>query len=429
MHTNIVSRSESSFKLEIEIPYSSNMLEAEEIIQQSINQGGVLATKEMMRLHDTDGSPINICGVKLTSKGKESKEFQTPYGPVEVLRHVYQSSGGGKTYVPMDIGCRIINTSTPKFAKMVASKYSCDAAPGVQRDLEENHGRSVALSFIKNIVDAVGAIAEIEEENWNYELPEMPKPVKTISIGLDGTCLNMQEDGWREAMCGTIALFDRKGNRMHTIYTAASPEYGKETFLNKLDLELERISALYPNAKTVGLADGAANNWAFLKSRVDSLLIDFWHATEYLSKASYAMFPNKNQANEREEWLEDACNKLKNNVGSATRILNDMLKHKRENKMSETSSKVLQAAITYITNNKDKMSYHKHVAANMPIGSGVTEAACKIIVKQRMCKGAARWKDKGATTVLTLRSLHLTNARWDQFWKKYSQYGCHEIAA
>ena len=51
----------------------------------------------------------------------------------------------------------------------------------------------------------------------------------------------------------------------------------------------------------------------------------------------------------------------------------------------------------YITNNKDKMAYSKHVASNMPIGSGVTEAACKTIVKQRMCKGAARWKDKGDT--------------------------------
>ena len=341
----------------------------------------------MMELHDTDGSPINVCGYKLTSKGKESKEFQTPYGSVDVSRYVYQSSKGGKTYVPMDVDCRIINTSTPKFAKIVSSKYSCDAAPGVQRDLEENHGRSVAVSFIKNIVDAIGTIAEIKEENWSYELPEMSSPVKTISIGLDGTCLNMQEDGWREAMCGTIALFDRKGNRMHTIYTAASPEYGKETFLNKLELEIDRVSMLYPKAIIIGLADGAANNWTFLKPRSDLLLIDFWHVTEYLAKASQAMFPNKSQKNEREEWLEASCHKLKHNVGSATRILNNLLKHQRENKMSEKNRKTLQSTITYITNNKDKMEYYKNVAANMPIGSGVTEAACKTIVKQRMCKG------------------------------------------
>lgn len=429
MKPYISSRTESSFKLEIEIPYSTNMLEAEELLQHSLNQGGALATKEMMELHDTDGSPITICDRRLTAKGQESKEIQTPYGAVKVSRYVYQSSKGGKTYVPMDIGCKLINTSTPKFAKIISSKYSCDAAPGVQRDLAENHGRSVAVSFIKNIVDTVGTIAEAKEENWNYDLPEMPNTVKTISVGLDGTCLNMKEDGWREAMCGTIALFDRKGNRMHTIYTSASPEYGKKSFLNKLDMEIGRVIELYPKAPVVGLADGAASNWSFLKSRVDSLVIDFWHVTEYLSKASSAMFPKKKQQDDREEWLESTCHKLKHNVGAATRILNELMTYQRSNKISTSNGKKLQATITYITNNKEKMAYAKHVAANAPIGSGVTEAACKTIVKQRMCKGAARWKDKGATTVLTLRSLHMTNSRWNQFWKKYSQYGCQELLA
>lgn len=428
MQANIVSRSKSSFKIEIEVKYSSNMLEAEGLIQQALNKGGELATKEAMELHDTDGSPIMVCGSKFTSKGKEQKEFQTPYGPVTVNRYVYQSSKGGKTYAPMDINCRIINTSTPKFAKMISSKYANDAAPGVQRDLSENHERKVALSFIKNTVDAVGSIAEAKEEHWNYVLPEMPKAVKSISIGLDGTCLNMIDDGWREAMCGTIALFDRNGDRMHTIYTAASPEYGKDMFFTKLGEEVKRIVKKYPKASIVGLADGAASNWRFLGPKVDSLLIDFWHVSEYLSKASLAIFPEKAQQEEREEWLELTCHRLKHNVGAASRILNELKKHQKENKMLETNSKLLQATITYFTNHKEKMAYHKHVKSNMPIGSGVTEAACKTIVKQRMCKGAARWKDKGATTVLTLRSLHLTNARWDQFWNKYSQYGFQAAA-
>lgn len=425
MSVVIKSKSNSSFKLEIEIPYSKNMLESEEMIQQCLNEGGVLATKEMMGLHDTDGSSIIVCGNKLTSKGQESKEFQTPYGVTEILRHVYQSVDGGKTYVPLDIGCRIINTSTPKFAKMISSKYACDGAPGVQRDLAENHNREVSLSFIKNTTDAVGAIAAAKEESWNYELPEMPKAIKTISIGLDGTCLNMIEDGWREAMCGTIALFDRHGERMHTIYTAASPEYGKETFLKKLSLEIDRIVDACPKANIVALADGAAGNWTFLSSKADYLLIDFWHVTEYLAKAASALFTNKE---EREEWLESACHRLKHKVGGASRILNELLNYKNQLKMSKENLKTLQTTITYIENNKDKMHYHAHVAANMPIGSGVTEAACKTLVKQRMCKGSARWKDTGATTVLTLRSLHLTNVRWDQFWKKYVQYGYQEAA-
>ncbi len=40
-----------------------------------------------------------------------------------------------------------------------------------------------------------------------------------------------------------------------------------------------------------------------------------------------------------------------------------------------------------------------------PIGSGVTEAACKVIVKQRLCCSGMKWKESGAAAVLSLRCL------------------------
>ena len=47
------------------------------------------------------------------------------------------------------------------------------------------------------------------------------------------------------------------------------------------------------------------------------------------------------------------------------------------------------------------MNYWESAAANHVIGSGVTEAACKTIVKQRLCKSGMRWKNKGAAVILT----------------------------
>lgn len=420
----ITSRSEKTFKVEIEIPYSRNMLDGEECLQRCLNGAGVISTKELLEQFDTDGKPIIIGPTKLTAKGtRESKEFQTPYGAVEVNRFVYQTSDGGKTYIPLDVGSRIINTSTPKFAKMVSSKYAGDGAPGVQRDLEENHNRPVALSFIKNISDSVGIIAVAKEEDWTYQLPEMPKKVSSISVGLDGTCLNMIEDGWREAMCGTISFFDRKGERMHTIYSAASPEYGKETFLKKFGESVDEVTKIFPKIPIIGLADGAASNWGFLSDRADILTVDFWHFSEYLAKAANAMFPRKNQGDEKDIWLENACHNSKHKKGAVSKILNELKAFSKSHKIPAKEKKDLDSTITYLTNHKEKMQYYKNTESNMPIGSGVTEAACKSLVKVRMCKGAARWKDDGATIVLTLRSLHITHGRWDQFWNKYSQYG------
>jgi hypothetical protein len=51
-----------------------------------------------------------------------------------------------------------------------------------------------------------------------------------METSIDGTCLLMCIDGVREAMVGTINLYDTSGERLHTTYVGATPEYGKKTF-------------------------------------------------------------------------------------------------------------------------------------------------------------------------------------------------------
>jgi hypothetical protein len=40
---------------------------------------------------------------------------------------------------------------------------------------------------------------------------------------------------WREAMTGSLSLYDKHGERLHTIYVGAAPEYGKETFFGPVE--------------------------------------------------------------------------------------------------------------------------------------------------------------------------------------------------
>jgi hypothetical protein len=112
MAATIVARNEATFTVQIEIPYGTSMLDAEETLQERLNQAGTLATAEILQQFDTDGSPIQVGDTKLTTKGKLLKEYQTPYGVAPVERHVYQSSRGGKTYCPLDRNARIIGSAT-----------------------------------------------------------------------------------------------------------------------------------------------------------------------------------------------------------------------------------------------------------------------------------------------------------------------------
>ena len=87
----------------------------------------------------------------------------------------------------------------------------------------------------------------------------------------------------------------------------------------------------------------------------------------------------------------------------------------------------LATCITYFTNQRHRMQYAQYQGAGMPIGSGVTEAACKTLIKQRLCRSGMKWSEHGAQVILSLRALVLTATRWDQFWSKINQYGVPDL--
>lgn len=428
MTAKIISSSDTEVTAQITVPLKKSMLESEESILDCINEAGALVTKEALACFDADGSPIILENVKLTSQSKSEKEYQTPYGVVKVTRHLYQTSQGGKTYCPLDYSARIIQAATPKFAKTLSQKYSNMAAPAVVEDLNENHNRKVTRSYLQNVCDYVGSIAQAKEESWEYAAPDLGKPVTTIGISLDGAYVLTVKDGYREGMVGTISLYDKAGERLYTTYVAASPEYGKETFFKRFEREISQAKICYKKAKIVGVADGAKNNWSFLEKHTDKQVLDFWHATEYLSEASHAVFTKKKEDFERKEWLEQQCHNLKYKSGAATRILTD-LKSCCEKKLSKVVRENLDSAITYFTNNikKGRMSYYKFIKENLPIGSGVTEAACKTIIKQRLGGSGMRWKQKGIKMILSLRTLVKTKGRWKEFWEKVNFSGVPKL--
>src|SRR5271170_2225466 len=322
MSAQVINRNEDGFTVQITVPYNRSMLDFEETLQQQLNAAGVLATHEGLRQFDTDGSPIAIGSVTFTSKGQHAKDYQTPYGMATADRHVYQSPQGGATYCPLDRDARIIVSSTPKFAKMVSSKYAEFGSARVRRDLRNNHGRPVSRCLVQDIADAVAAVALAKEEDWSYHLPQMEPAPATVAFSLDGTCALMCEDGWRETLVGTISFYDDAGRRQHTIYLAATPEYGKATFLGRLEAEVAHVKAKYPGVAWVGIADGAKGNWEFLERHTDAQVVDFWQAAEYLGKAAAVLY--RGQPATRQSWVDTSCHALKQEPGGAAAILKQL---------------------------------------------------------------------------------------------------------
>lgn len=420
MSATIIERQENSVTIQVTVPLCRSMLDTEEAIQQALNQAGVLASAEALKQFDTDGSPLLFGSTRFTTKGQEPKTYQTPYGSVTVPRHVYQTGEGGTTFCPLERDARIILTSTPRFAMLISHKYGEGPADRVVRDLTANHCRPVSACFVQDTAAAVAAVVQIKEESWHYATPALPEPPSTIGVGVDGTCMLLVDDGHRQAMVGSVSLYDRQGERQHTIYVAATPQYGKETFYARMGREIEHVRKLYPQARLTAVADGSEDNWTFTRQYTKDECIDFYHASAYLGWVARAVHPRSPMA--REEWIEDRRHKLKHEKGYASKLLAEMQGLGLEG-LSETVTEELSKAKTYFNNHHEQMKYAERVEANLPIGSGVTEAACKTIIKMRMCRGGAKWKEEGAAAVLSLRTLIYTEGRWEQFWAKVDRYG------
>jgi hypothetical protein len=83
-------------------------------------------------------------------------------------------------------------------------------------------------------------------------------------------------------------------------------------------------------------------------------------------------------------WFDNACHTLKNIQNGANDLLEEIVELKKK-KLSSTIKSGVEATISYFTNNLKRMNYKNSIDNNLPIGSGVMESACKIVVKQRFC--------------------------------------------
>lgn len=321
--------------------------------------------------------------------------------------------------MPLEQGGRVLATATPRLVKTTGHKLAMLPGDKVVDDLRENHGRNMSKLLVQNIGERLGDVLRERETEWQYELPELEEAVSVASIGRDGTCTAIVGEGWRQTMTGTLSLYAKSGERLHTIYLGCAPEPEKPTFDMLLDREIKLLKKqLGENPTYSGVADGAPDNWTFLEPRTSIQVLDFFHASEYLSL--YAGKTIRQKA-KRAAWLHTAMTTLKEEKGGAAKLLKEMRKElKKANKAARDD---IQRCVTYYENNLHRMDYPAYVKAGIPIGSGVTEAACKTFIKARLAGSGMRWSRFGIDNMLMARGLIFTAGRWSQFWEKIDRYG------
>lgn len=436
----------------VTVPAGTSMLEAENLLMDKVNEAGTTLTALLLDARDASAQPIERDGRRFTAKHKkEVRHVETPYGCAVVWRRAFQSSLGGVCYYPMDHAACLIGAATPKFAQMVSRKLVELPAGEVVRDLRENHARKVTVDFVQHLTGLVGALAAATVPAPLGESQDLPAPgdIKVISIGVDGACvlMNQRREGaghpdqrkertreWRTAMVGAITLHDAQEVRQGTLYAATAPpmeevdeegkgtgKKGKAAFWAVMDREVAAVKALYPDAVYVGLSDGAADLLPWLVRHTSVQVLDFYHVTGYVHGAAPAFRHEPVPRGEGADyWVQEACRHLRYDKGAAQALLETFEQRLASGRaMSTATREALQKTTTYFRNNVARMDYAAYEAAGLPLGSGVTEAGCKLLVKKRLCGPGMSWGFTMAGHLLKLRALaHSAGGRWPGLWKE-----------
>lgn len=140
-------------------------------------------------------------------------------------------------------------------------------------------------------------------------------------------------------------------------------------------------------------------------------ITDFFHVAEHLAKLSELLFKKPSEA---KAWFEEYKTILKNEPNGAAKVIRSA----RYRRSLISKDPEIEKEIKYLQQNRKRMNYFEYQQKNLPIGSGVVEAACKNLIGARLKKAGMSWSNEGGQNVLNLRALILSN-RWEIFWNYF----------
>ena len=189
------------------------------------------------------------------------------------------------------------------------------------------------------------------------------------------------------------------------------PEVKKATLKTMLSKEVNNCLAERPDLKVVKVADGAKDNWTYLSGELPDgeEVIDFYHAAGHLDTALKAAYGDTHP--KRSAQFEKLRHVLVEDGKGVEKVIRSLV-HLRD---TYPRRKKIARELKYFRRNRHRMRYAVLKKQGLPIGSGVTEAACKTLATQRLKRSGMRWGEQGGQAILSFRALVQSN-RFERAW-------------
>lgn len=166
----------------------------------------------------------------------------------------------------------------------------------------------------------------------------------------------------------------------------------------------------------VAITDGGVGLEDFVRvnfPRVEAVILDFYHAAEYLAKLATVLHPT-DEAVALEQT--QAWSRLLRDEGGEVMIA---VLENWDWPGVRSLAAVRAEVLGYFRNQVHRMDYPTYEANGWFIGSGAVESACKTVVGQRLKGSGMRWSEAGAHAVCHVRALYRSeHSQWTDFWRR-----------
>ncbi len=408
----------------------------------------VLATE--LASYDVVAEQVRVNGVVCGQPTRAPETYLTSAGPVQVERHCYRPAGHGTRHVcPLEVQAGIVAGFFTPAAARQAAYVTAHLPPATGAKLfEELSGMQPSASSLERLPKDLSDRWETHRDEWEAHLrtlERVPAEAVTVAVALDGVMAPMRHaapaaqaakqpkgpKGYQEVGCGTVNLYDRAGDRLHTVRSARQPEKSKTTLRGQLQAEVQAVLALAPRLRLVKLSDGAPAHWDYL-ARLDvgvpadpvetCEILDCYHACDHLHHALTLVWGECTPTGRAE--FERLKTLLKEADDGVAQVIRHLQYRRRQARGAKRAG--LTKELRYFRNQRHRMDYAAYQRQQLPIASGVVEAACKTLVTQRLKQSGMRWSLAGAQAILTPRSL-IQSERWPAGWNLLRQSYCQTV--
>jgi len=379
---------------------------------ETLGKSGASGLSKLFSQNDERAKSISLNGEKHYRKFLALGRYLTLLGEISLKRGIYQSNKASRSICPLEVKLKFIND----YVSFAAAEYICySLASMTLREFVQHCKKWTFMKpsegTVKRVLEYVGDFLETSDFLHAIQSKQaLCKKAVTLAMSMDSTSVLIRKKGWKHATAATVSTYDAKGNRLDTVYIGRMPEKGKTQAKRLLEKEVEAITKKQQFKYVVCIADGARDLWLFFRKKYPNAIhvVDFFHVCEHLSRLSELFFKDPSDA---KAWYEKQRTILKEDPNGAAKVIRAV--RYRRGKAKENPE--IESELKYLQRNRKRMNYFELQQNKLPIGSGVVEAACKNLIGARMKKSGMRWTIDGGQTVLTLRSLILSN-RWEQFW-------------